>query len=111
MNLFRMLFNWSHMGLSNSVNHLFGTQPFDSKSSARDNIYMDAWLFGEGFHNYHHTFPQDYRGAAAGQKQFNFMTHVIHFFEKCGWAWDLKTVTPELISARADRTGDGSLKT
>lgn len=31
-------------------------------------------------------------------------------FAKIGWAYDLKTVSKELIRKRAERTGDGTLK-
>lgn len=38
----------------------------------------------------------------------NFTTAFIDFFAKIGWAYDLKTVTPDVIKKRIERTGDGS---
>lgn len=32
----------------------------------------------------------------------------IDFFAWIGWAYDLKTVSPKLLSSRIHRTGDGS---
>ena len=45
----------------NSVCHVFGTRPFDSKDEARNNAPMALIGFGEGWHNAHHTFPASAR--------------------------------------------------
>lgn len=69
---------------------------------------MAALALGEGWHNYHHTFPWDYKTAELGQYSTNFTTLFIDLFAKIGWAYDLKSVSPTLIAKRAARTGDGS---
>lgn len=38
----------------------------------------------------------------------NLTTAFIDFFAKIGWAYDLKTVSAEIIQKRVERTGDGS---
>lgn len=38
----------------------------------------------------------------------NFTTAFIDFFAKIGWAYDLKTVSHEIIQKRIERTGDGT---
>lgn len=38
----------------------------------------------------------------------NFTTAFIDFFAKIGWAYDLKTVSSEIIQKRVERTGDNS---
>lgn len=63
---------------------------------------------GEGFHNYHHVFPQDYKTSEFGDYSFNFTTAFLDFFAWLGQAYDLKTVSQEMIAKRAMRTGDGS---
>lgn len=63
---------------------------------------------GEGWHNYHHTFPWDYKAAELGIFWCNFTTTFINFFAKIGWAYDLKTASDDLIKKRVQRTGDGS---
>lgn len=109
MNLFRSYFNVTHIGYSNSFNHVFGTRPFDGTISATDNFYVNLYLFGEGNHNFHHTFPQDYKSAEfASLKNFNILTAFIDIFEKLGLAYDLKTTPPEIIAKRLQRTGDGT---
>lgn len=43
--------------LVNSAAHMWGNQPFDTTIGARENKYVSIGSLGEGFHNYHHTFP------------------------------------------------------
>lgn len=64
--------------------------------------------FGEGWHNYHHVFPWDYKAAELPTYGKNFTLGFINQMAKIGWAYDLKTVTKEMINKRAMRTGDGS---
>jgi stearoyl-CoA desaturase (delta-9 desaturase) len=47
----------------NSVAHLVGAQPYSDKSSARDSFLTALISMGEGYHNFHHTFPSDYRNG------------------------------------------------
>ena len=53
--------------------------------------------FGEGGHNYHHTFPQDYRTSEMSAV-FNFTKLFIDFFAAIGWAYDLKTIGDDSIA-------------
>lgn len=63
---------------------------------------------GEGWHNYHHVFPWDYKSAELGNYSMNATKAVIDFFAWIGWAYDLKTVPERIIRNRVYRTGDGS---
>lgn len=63
---------------------------------------------GEGWHNFHHTFPWDYRNSELGHKELTYINNFIDFFALFGWAYDLKTVSQDMIRKRALRTGDGS---
>ncbi len=67
-----------------------------------------ATCFGEGWHNYHHVFPWDYRNAEYWDYKLNFSTLFVDLFACVGWAYDLKTVPLELVAKRVKRTGDGS---
>lgn len=73
-----------------------------------ENLFVEAIAFGEGFHNYHHVFPWDYKAAELPSYKMNMTTGFIDLMAKIGWAYDLKTVPDELITKRALRTGDGS---
>lgn len=61
---------------------------------------------GEGFHNYHHVFPWDYRSAEI--KNINYTTYFIDMFAKLGLVYDLKYPSTELIKKVAKNRGDGT---
>ncbi|KAF7396048.1 hypothetical protein HZH68_010098 [Vespula germanica] len=76
--------------------------------SPTDSYSVGITAIGEGWHNYHHVFPWDYKTSELNSYSMNFTTAVIDGFAKLGWAYDLKTVSPEMIQRRAARTGDGT---
>jgi stearoyl-CoA desaturase (delta-9 desaturase) len=47
----------------NSVAHYFGEHTFDDDRTPRDSIVTALLTFGEGYHNFHHEFPNDYRNG------------------------------------------------
>ena len=47
----------------NSVAHWFGEHSFDDNLSPRDHAFTAFLTFGEGYHNFHHQFPNDYRNG------------------------------------------------
>jgi stearoyl-CoA desaturase (Delta-9 desaturase) len=55
----------SHHGtfFINSLCHMVGRQTYSREHSARDSPVMAVLAFGEGYHNYHHSFPFDYRNG------------------------------------------------
>ncbi|KAJ6648992.1 Acyl-CoA Delta-9 desaturase, partial [Pseudolycoriella hygida] len=94
--------------LVNSAAHAFGNKSYDVNFTSRENSSVAVLSLGEGWHNYHHVFPWDYKTAELGNYSMNFTTAFIDFFAKIGWAYDLKSVSPHIIKARAERTGDGT---
>lgn len=73
-----------------------------------DHKYINVGVLGEGWHNFHHTFPWDYKSAELGNFHINFTTLFIEFMGKIGWAYEMKTASSDMIKKRALRTGDGS---
>lgn len=63
---------------------------------------------GEGWHNFHHVFPWDYKTGELGNYTFNLTTGFIDTFARFGWAYDRKYVSPAMVRRRANRSGDGS---
>ncbi|MGR5064712.1 acyl-CoA desaturase [Photobacterium sp. DNB22_13_2] len=47
----------------NSLAHIWGSQPYTEKNTARDNGLLAFLTFGEGYHNFHHIFENDYRNG------------------------------------------------
>ena len=72
-----------------------------------DNKLVSFISLGAGWHNYHHSFPWDYRASEFGSG-FNITATIIEWFAKIGWAYDLKAVPQQMLDRRARRCGDGS---
>lgn len=47
----------------NSLAHYLGVQHYSDMHSAFDSFITALLSLGEGYHNYHHEFPQDYRNG------------------------------------------------
>ncbi|KAJ7226350.1 delta 9-fatty acid desaturase protein [Mycena rebaudengoi] len=47
----------------NSLAHWIGDAPFDDKHTPKDHLITALVTIGEGYHNFHHQFPMDYRNA------------------------------------------------
>lgn len=47
----------------NSLAHIWGKQTYTEKNTARDNGFLALLTFGEGYHNFHHIFENDYRNG------------------------------------------------
>ncbi|XP_063832578.1 acyl-CoA Delta(11) desaturase-like [Ostrinia nubilalis] len=108
MNILRYL-TVMHVTLCvNSVAHKWGYKPYDKNILPSQNILLNTFAIGEGFHNYHHVFPWDYQAAEFGNKKLSLTTWFIDFFAKIGWAYDMKTASEEVVRNRAERTGDGT---
>uniref|UniRef100_A0A8C5PV32 stearoyl-CoA 9-desaturase n=2 Tax=Leptobrachium leishanense TaxID=445787 RepID=A0A8C5PV32_9ANUR len=93
--------------LVNSAAHMFGNRPYDKTINPRENSLVALGAIGEGFHNYHHTFPYDYAASEFGER-YNLTTCFIDLMCLLGLASDCKSVSKETIMARRMRTGDGS---
>ena len=47
----------------NSWAHMWGSQPYTDKNTAKDNALLAIFTHGEGYHNFHHIFEMDYRNG------------------------------------------------
>jgi len=73
----------------NSLAHWLGEQPFDDRNSPRDHIITALVTLGEGYHNFHHEFPSDYRNAIEWF-QYDPTKWFIWTMKQLGLAYDLK---------------------
>ncbi|XP_075970068.1 acyl-CoA Delta(11) desaturase-like [Anticarsia gemmatalis] len=108
INGFRIIFSLHSTLLINSLAHMWGAKPYEKDINPTENMIVSFFATGEGFHNFHHTFPQDYRAAELGGYKLNISRLFIDIMAKIGWAYDLKTVSEEIVEKRVNRTGDGS---
>ncbi|XP_026330488.1 (11Z)-hexadec-11-enoyl-CoA conjugase-like, partial [Hyposmocoma kahamanoa] len=105
--VFRYIFELNGTWLVNSAAHLWGTRPYDKNLQPVESWFVSFISLGEGWHNYHHAFPWDYKCAELSEL-FNYSAKIIKFFETIGWASDLKVASPELVNSRISRAGDGT---
>lgn len=47
----------------NSLAHWIGDKPYSDRHSSRNNLIVALITWGEGYHNFHHEFPTDYRNG------------------------------------------------
>jgi stearoyl-CoA desaturase (Delta-9 desaturase) len=98
--LLRLVLSQHVTWMINSLAHMWGRQPYSDKSSARDNTLIAMLTYGEGYHNYHHTFQWDYRN---GIKWWHY-DPTKWFIRMCSWVGltsELKRCSPiEVESAR-----------
>lgn len=93
--------------LVNSLAHLYGNKPYDRAINPVENVAVALSAMGEGFHNYHHTFPQDYAAGEFGWK-INPTTLFIDCMARIGQVTMRNKVPNAMVSKRRERTGDGS---
>ena len=84
---------------------MWGRRPYDKSINPAENRFVSLVTLGEGFHNYHHTFPWDYAASELGF-DLNLTKRFIDFFSIFGWAYDRKVVSAEMLKQRKLRTGD-----
>lgn len=83
----------------NSLAHTWGDKPFSQEQSAVNNYIISFLTFGEGYHNYHHTFANDYRNGVRWY-HFDPTKWMIWALSKVGLAYNLKTMDSVLINKR-----------
>ncbi len=80
----------------NSLAHTWGTQNFSKEHSAVDNFLVSILTFGEGYHNYHHTFANDYRNGIHWY-HYDPTKWLIYILSKMGLASHLRRMNNEKI--------------
>ena len=89
----RLVVEWHSTFSVNSFTHMIGSQPYCTKGSARDSWLVALITLGEGYHNYHHRFPIDYRNGVRWH-QFDPTKWFVWTMSKIGVTKDLRR-TPE----------------
>ena len=81
----------------NSLCHTFGNRPFKTRDKSTNFWPLAIISMGESWHNLHHADPTAARhGVDRGQLDTTART--IWFFEKCGWAYDVRWPTRERLA-------------
>ncbi len=82
--------------LVNSVAHLYGSRPYTEENSARDNALLAFVTNGEGYHNFHHKFPSDFRNGVRWY-QWDPTKWLISVLRFAGLARELRKTPKALI--------------
>ncbi|RLU24829.1 hypothetical protein DMN91_002919 [Ooceraea biroi] len=98
--VFRYCVNLNITWSVNSAAHMWGVKPYNKSLSSTNNSSVSFFTLGEGWHNYHHVFPWDYKAAELGNYRLNLTTAFIDLFAYFGLAYDLKTVPVDMIKKR-----------
>jgi len=94
--------------LVNSAGHFLGRQPYSRTNTSRDSSLLAMLTLGEGYHNFHHAFPGDYRNGVRWY-QWDPTKWWIVLLAACGLARQLKR-TPEVrIQRTLSRNVENSL--
>jgi stearoyl-CoA desaturase (delta-9 desaturase) len=84
----------------NSLCHMVGKQTYSLKVSARDSFLIALLTYGEGYHNFHHTFQLDFRNGIKWY-QWDPTKWIIHTLSWMGLARKLRTISAaEILKAR-----------
>jgi len=80
----------------NSLAHTWGDATYSDQKSPRDSYIVSLFTFGEGYHNFHHEFPYDYRN---GLNWFHYDPGkwVIRSLNMFGLTWNLKRFPSDLF--------------
>jgi stearoyl-CoA desaturase (delta-9 desaturase) len=86
----------------NSLAHMWGSQPYTDRNTARDNGALAVLTFGEGYHNFHHLYGSDYRNGVRWW-QWDPTKWLIRSLAVLGLTRNLKRV-PDVMIQRARLT-------
>jgi stearoyl-CoA desaturase (Delta-9 desaturase) len=92
----RMLFVHQSTFCVNSLAHWIGEQPFDDRHTPRDHMLTALVTMGEGYHNFHHQFPSDYRNAIKWY-QYDPTKMLIWTMKQVGLAYNLQKFSQNAI--------------
>lgn len=82
----------------NSVCHFLGKKTYSRELTARDSWISALITYGEGYHNFHHTFQYDYRNGIRGY-QWDPTKWLIGGLSRVGLATNLRRANREHIMA------------
>ena len=92
----------------NSLGHTYGSQPFETGDRSRNNGYLAALSFGDGWHNNHHAFPA-MASHGMTRRQFDPGYLVIRALARLGLVWNVKAAPdPRVVDRRLRLAGRAS---
>ena len=96
----RVVFGLHATWLVNSATHMWGRRRFATRDDSRNNWWVAALTFGEGWHNNHHAHPTSIRHGLAWY-EIDHSWILANILKRLGLVWDLKVA--RLNTRLADR--------
>jgi len=98
----RVVFGLHATWLVNSATHMWGRRRFATRDDSRNNWWVAALTFGEGWHNNHHAHPTSIRHGLAWY-EIDHSWILVNILKRVGLVSDLKvaTVDSRLIEREA----------
>eukprot|EP00915_Cephaloidophora_sp_WS-2016_P002726 GHVH01003685.1.p1 GENE.GHVH01003685.1~~GHVH01003685.1.p1 ORF type:complete len:410 (+),score=40.06 GHVH01003685.1:79-1308(+) len=107
----RMTFVHHGTWFVNSIAHWQGPHPYDDTIWPCENLLTGVVALGEGWHNYHHRFPNDYRTSDRDFGPWIFLFNFTQLFldtsAKLGLCGDMIIAPPKLVESVKAKSGEG----
>lgn len=94
--LLRIVVNHHTTFFINSMAHMIGRRPYNEATSARDSWILAPLTYGEGYHNFHHTWQWDYRNGVKWW-QWDSTKWILLGLEHLGLVKELRRVDPAAL--------------
>lgn len=89
---------WHGTFTINSLSHVFGTRPFQTRDDSRNNALLALVTMGEGWHNNHHFYPFSARQGFYWW-QFDPSWNILQILRVFNLVWDVKVPPRALLSS------------
>jgi stearoyl-CoA desaturase (delta-9 desaturase) len=84
----------------NSLSHLIGSRPYETRDTSRNNPVLALLTLGEGWHNNHHHYPGSVRQGFTWW-EVDIAYYGLFLLAKLGIIWDLRPVPDQIRDARS----------
>lgn len=93
----------------NSLAHVWGTRPYKTTDTSRNNLFIAILTMGEGWHNNHHHFQSAARNGFRWY-QIDLTYMILKMLSFVGIVWDLKPVPKHVVHRTAKAEEDQAQK-
>ena len=83
----------------NSLSHLFGSRPYETTDTSRNNPWLALLTLGEGWHNNHHYYQASARNGFLWW-EYDITYYGLLALKSLGLVWDLNPVPVKILERR-----------
>ncbi len=83
----------------NSLSHLFGSRPYETTDTSRNNPWLAILTLGEGWHNNHHYYQPSARNGFLWW-EYDLTYYGLVVLKTLGLVWDLNPVPATIVQRR-----------